>query len=91
MLRSSFIKTVAEKANFTQGDVRLVLDAVEEVVGDIIRDSDNVKLFEGLYVEGVRVADRETTNYFTGEPLHVPEHIIPRARFTNNFKYKLRQ
>lgn len=90
MYRSDFIKKVADRAGFIQSDVRAVLDAVGEEVENLVRDEEKVTVFEGLVVEGVRVDAKNRTNYFTGEPIFVDEHIRPKVRFTDNFKDKVR-
>jgi nucleoid DNA-binding protein len=46
--RKWFIKQVAEKANFFQKDIDIVIDAIEDVLSEVIRDNKVLKI-SGLF------------------------------------------
>lgn len=90
MYRKDFIRKVAEKAGFIKADVRLVLDAAGEIAAEVVGNEDNVKLFEGLTLEGIHVDEKNTINHFTKEPMFVEAHTLPKARFSPGFRAKVK-
>jgi nucleoid DNA-binding protein len=53
--KESFVKLLAEKARFTQGDIKVILDSFEEIVKDIIKNGDELILtgIFHLYIQDI--------------------------------------
>lgn len=89
MTNTEFIKVVAEEANFTQKDVKTILDAIQDVACKALFDGDSVRVLSGLTLSTRTFSARTGRNPRTGEPLEIPEKRIPRAKFGKVFKVAL--
>ena len=65
----------------TQKLVETLLDVEQEVAYEEMANEGEVKLFNGLTLEGKRVDARTAKNPRTGEMIEVPSKISPRAKF----------
>lgn len=91
MLKKDFIKTIAEMSELTQAKVTEVFDAVNEVVFNGVVEQDSIPICDGLKVYGVTVDESVRRNPRTGEPVTVPAHIAPKAKFMPSFKTALKE
>ena len=85
MKRTDVIKAVAEKLDFTQKDVKSVLDGLQEVVFEHAKDED-VPVFGGLTLTSVIKPSRTCRNPRTGEMVNVPEKRVPKAKLGSAFR-----
>ena len=81
MTKNELVKTLATKCGYTQKDVKAVLDAAQEIVYNAMAKEEEVKLFDGLTLSGVRKPACVKRNPLTGENVNVPEKVAPKAKF----------
>nr|DAU18259.1 MAG TPA: DNA binding protein [Bacteriophage sp.] len=81
MTKSEFIKAVAAEAKITQKDAREVLDAVQSVVYETMKNGESVKIIDSVTLSGKEVAERTARNPQTGEAVVVPAHMAPKCKF----------
>lgn len=91
MLKKDYINKIAEMSGLTKVKVAEVLDAVGEVVFNAIAEEDSVPVFDGMKVYGVTVAESVRRNPRTGEPVTIPAHMAPRAKFLGSFKNAVKE
>jgi len=72
MNKKEFVKAIAEKTDFTQKDVKAVLDGFESVVTETLVAGDDIRLTGfGTYSTTSRAA-RTGRNPSTGESIEIP-------------------
>lgn len=73
MNKNEFIKKIADKANATQKDVQVIIDAFQDVLlEDVIATEDSVRLKIGTVSGYTKVTnDRKGRNPLTGEELFI--------------------
>lgn len=81
MNRTEFVKAVATATGYTQKDVKAVLDAAQTVTYEAMEKEEEVKVFDGLTLVGVRKPACVKRNPLTGENVNVPEKVAPKAKF----------
>ena len=81
MNRADYVKAIATATGFTQKDVKAVLDAAQTVTYETMAKEEEVKVFDGLTLVGVRKPACVKRNPLTGEDVQVPEKIAPKAKF----------
>lgn len=81
MNKNDFIKAVAAEAGITQKDTRDVLDAVQAVVYEAMKNGDSVKIIDSVTLSGKEVGERTARNPQTGEAVVVPAHMAPKCKF----------
>ena len=86
MTKQDFITKVSQKAGSRKGDVDVFMNAVREVVIEALAAEDEVKLFKGLTLCGVKVDETIRRNPQTGEPVVCPPYIKLKAKFAPSFK-----
>lgn len=86
MNKTEFIKEVATATGFTQKDVKAVLEAAQTVVYAEMAKEEEVKVFDGLTLVGVKKAACVKRNPLTGADVQVPEKIAPKAKFGKALK-----
>lgn len=87
MVKSDFIRAVADRSGITQKDVRIVMECMSDVVLDVIAREDSVKFGEVCTFTGVTKASRTARNPKTGEAVFIPErHGCPKCKFTKTAK-----
>lgn len=79
MTKSDFVKAVAEKAEFPQKNVRIIIDAIQDVVYENAIN-DEVPLIDGIKVTSAIRAARTGRNPSTGEAISIPEKRVPRVK-----------
>ena len=89
MTKQEFLIKVAGKVNCTKSDVDTIMNAVREVVIEGINEGDEVKPFKGVTIYGAKVEETTKRNPQNGEPIVVPEHVRPKARFAPSFKEEI--
>ena len=86
MNRSDYVKAIATETGFTQKDVKAVLDAGQTIVYEAMAKEEEIKVFDGLTLVGVKKAACVKRNPLTGADVEVPEKIAPRAKFGKALK-----
>ena len=81
MNRTELVKAVAAKTGYTQKDIKAVFDAVQEITYETMAKEEEVKLFDGLTLVGVRKPACVKRNPLTGADVNVPEKVAPKAKF----------
>lgn len=91
MTRTEMIRRIAHKLDgATKDEVKIILEATEQVIIDVIENKDRVQVFNCLYVSGVEKESCFMRNPYTGGKVKVPSRISPKALFTESFKKSLR-
>ena len=86
MNRADYVKAIATATGFTQKDVKAVLDAAQVVAYETMAKEEEVKMFDGLTLVGVKKAACVKRNPLTGADVQVPEKIAPKAKFGKAIK-----
>lgn len=81
MNRTELVKAVAAKTGYTQKDIKAVFDAAQEITYEAMAKEEEVKLFDGLTLVGVRKPACVKRNPLTGADVNVPEKVAPKAKF----------
>ena len=90
MTRTEMVKRIARKLEgASQGDIKIMLDAIEQVMIEVIENKDRVQLFNCMYVSGDEKEACMMRNPYTGGKAKVPSRIRPKALFTDTFKKSL--
>ena len=79
--KAELIKLVAEKTDYTQKDVRAVLETTAEICYAEMAKQKEVKLFEGCSLVGMYKEAGVARNPQTGEQVDVPAKVLPKAKF----------
>jgi len=79
MTKNDFVKAVAEKVDFSQKNVKLLLSAIQDVVYENAIN-DEVPLIDGIKVTSAIRAARTGRNPSTGEAISIPEKRVPRVK-----------
>ena len=85
MKKSDFIKAVAERGDFTQKSVKAILDVMQSVAYEAVKD-DEVPIFNGLTIYTTVRDARVGRNPRTGESVDIPEKRVPKAKIGRAFK-----
>ena len=80
MNKTELIKAIAEKAGYTQKDVKVVMETLQEVVFNTIKDEE-VKLMDGVALTSVYKEATTARNPQTGETVNVPAKYAPKCKF----------
>ena len=86
MNRTDYVRAIAATTGFTQKDVKAVLDAAQVVAYETMAKEEEVTIFEGLKLVGVKKAACVKRNPLTGADVQVPEKIAPKAKFGKAIK-----
>ena len=79
--QNEYVKLVAAATGFTQKDVKAVLDAAGTVAYAEMAKEEEVKVFNGLTLAGVKKPACVKKNPRTGEDVQVPAKVAPKAKF----------
>jgi DNA-binding protein HU-beta len=82
---------VAQRTGITQKDAKVILDTMEDVVVEKMKQLEDVKVFNGVILSGVVKAAHEGRNPQTGEAIHIPEKVVPKAKFGAPIKTALNE
>ena len=85
-----FIRKVAQRAGVTQETARKVYDAIGEIVKEEVAKENAVTMFKGLIIFGKRNKARVWENPLIGGSEELPSRVVPKARFTDEFRNYLR-
>lgn len=80
MTKTELVKVVAGKTGFTQKDVKAVMEAVQEVVFETLKD-DEIKLMDGVTLSAVYKEATTARNPMDGSVVNVPAKYAPKCKF----------
>ena len=86
MTKTELIKAVADKANFTQKDVKEVLEIALETIKEDVANGNKVSLIGFGNFEVTERAAREGRNPQTGETMHIAASKSPKFKPGKAFK-----
>lgn len=72
--KNEFIKRISERTNFTQGQVKTVLDAMLTAIPEYAQDGKNVRFMGFGTFSKKHFNERQGHNPQNGEPLTIPAH-----------------
>lgn len=79
--RRDYLQEVHEKTGYTEGELRVILNGVRDVLVEHLRNEDTLLLFDGLLVSGVRTPPRIKVNP-VGKVCEIPEKIQIKCKPT---------
>ena len=86
MNKVELIKAVAEATNNTQKDIKVIMEAVQDVTYDALVNGDEVKLIDGITLSVVHKDARTARNPRTGESVMVDAKNAVRCKFGKTIK-----
>lgn len=92
--KENLIKDVAKQTNKNISDVKIIYNALENTIFDILSSVDengdiSIRLFEGISLDGVYAHEKTKKNNLTGELSFVKSKIKPRFNITRSYCDKL--
>lgn len=91
MTKVEYIRAIANKTGYSQRDVAAVFDAMGEIVVDVVKSGDTVRVVEGVNIFGIDAPEAVRRNPSTGETFVVPAHRKAKVRFTPSFKEAVKE
>ena len=85
-----FIRRIAQRSGVTQETARKVYDAMGEIVKEEVAKENAVTMVKGLIIYGKRNKARVWENPLIGGVEELPSRVVPRARFSDEFRNYLR-
>lgn len=85
MNKVEMIKAIAERTGFTQKDVKVVMEAMQDVTFATVAHEE-VKLMDGVTLTVAERAARTGRNPQTGETLEIPAKVTPKCKFGKAIK-----
>lgn len=86
MVKTDFIKLMADKAGMTQEEARVAYDAFIDCIKEVLPLEGKITLAGFGNFELQRKEARKGMNPKTGEEIDVPEHNVPNFKFCKAFK-----
>ena len=92
--KENLIKDIAKQTNNNISDVKEIYNALENLVFDILSSVDenkdvDIRLFEGISLDGTYVPAKEKKNNLTGKTSFVVSKIKPKFNITRSYVKKL--
>ena len=81
MNRTEYVKAVAEATGRTQKEIKEILDVEQTIAYAEMAKGEEVKIFEGTTLMGVKKDARTARNPLTGETVEVAAKTAPKAKF----------
>ena len=86
MNKVELIKAVAEATNNTQKDIKVIMEAVQDVTYGALVEGDEVKLMDGVTLSVVHIDARIARNPRTGESVEVDAKNAVKCKFGKAIK-----
>ena len=87
MVKNEFVSAIAEKAGMTKKDTTAFIDALSEVLMEVIANEDSVKVGNVVTIGGKTRPARTARDPRSGKAIAVPEKKgYPFAKFSKNSK-----
>jgi nucleoid DNA-binding protein len=92
--KENLIKDIAKQTNKNISDVKEIYNALENLIFDILSSVDenknvDIRLFEGISLDGIYVPAKEKKNNLTGKTSLVESKIKPKFNITRSYVEKL--
>lgn len=92
--KENLIKDIAKQTNNNISDIRENYNALENLIFDILSSVDenkdvDIRLFEGISLDGTYVPAKEKKNNLTGKTSFVESKIKPKFNITRSYVEKL--
>lgn len=92
--KDNLIREVAKQTNNNISDVKLIYNALENIIFNILSSVDKkqdvcIRLFEGVSLDGTYVSEKTKKNNLTGEVSFVESKIKPKFNITRSYCEKL--
>lgn len=92
--KENIIKDVAKQTNNTVSNVRVIYNALENVIFDILSSVNEerdvcIKLFEGMNLNGTYIPEKTKKSNLTGNVSSVDSKIKPKFTITRSYCEKL--
>jgi len=92
--KENLIKDIAKQTNNDMLDIKNIYNTLEDMIFDIlssVNDSQdvNIRLFEGISLNGVYIPEKEKKNNLTGKTSLVESKIKPKFNITRSYCEKL--
>lgn len=92
--KENLIKDIANQTNSNVSDVKKIYNALEDIIFDILHSVNdnqdvNIRLFEGISLDGVYIPAKEKKNNLTGKMSLVESKIKPKFNITRSYCEKL--
>lgn len=92
--KENLIKDISKQTNNNISDVKEIYNALENLVFDILSSVDenkdvDIRLFEGISLDGTYVPAKEKKNNLTGKTSLVESKIKPKFNITRSYVEKL--
>ena len=89
--REMIIRKLAEKTNYYQRDIRLLMSAFDDVIEEYYTEVDDdkdisIQLVRGIKVTGKVMPERIRKNPKTGKNVVCTPLVKPQAKFSENFR-----
>lgn len=88
--KRDLIRELAKRAGCTQPVAQKVYEALSEIAMEEMAKENAITLFKGLVIYGTRRKSRMWENPLIGGSEEIPERVVPRARFSDDLKARLR-
>ncbi len=89
--KRNLVRELAKRAGCTQPIARKVYDALGDIAMEEMAKEHALTLFKGLVIYGKRSKARTWENPLIGGTEELPERVVPRARFSDDLKARLRE
>lgn len=86
MTKKEMIREIATVTGFKQVDIGAVVEAMENITINQVKNRDELKIFNGLTLYGSCKEANTARNPLTGEAVFVPEKTVLRAKVGQRFK-----
>ena len=92
--KENLIKDIAKQTNIKMSDVKIIYNALENDIFDILSSVDvngdiSIRLFEGISLDGIYVPEKTKQNNLTGKLNFVKSKIKPKFNITRSYCEKL--
>ena len=92
--KQDIINELADRTGFYKYNIEEFLTALESLVTDVMQEASfdenaEMKLIPGVTIGARRVAPREVRNPHDNTTLMAPERVIPYAKFSQPFRYRI--
>ena len=92
--KENLIKDIAKQTNKSINDVKVVYNALENTIFDILSSVDvngdvSIRLFEGISLNGAYIPEKNKQNNLTGKVSLVESKIKPKFTITRSYCEKL--
>jgi nucleoid DNA-binding protein len=94
LTKETIVKEIAKQTNNNINDVKAMYNALEQIIFTALSSVDatediNIRLFEGISLDGVYIPEKTKQNNLTGKVNLVESKIKPKFNITRSYCEKL--